>query len=307
MIFNLKNTKIFSTGILIGLACFIHSCGSDINLLGDLGNIGDQKDPKIDIAGIPSSDSSPQGASAPPAPITLELISGAYEYSDGTHAKSCIGYRNSPVYASEGDAVYRVYSDEAGSNSAFPVYCDMTTQGGGWTLIGRGREAWAWDDAGKNPNDVTTNLMSPAGFVPAYYAESTVDLIANKGIKDLTDGLRIKRVGPTATDGSTFQELRWFYASQTNWSWLLDNTFPLSNITIDGATHPGTFNTRDTVTSSTNNQFRVFTWAWVSHANKRCFSYGSSVTAGTNSPTNFLWENSTERHPCPYTEVYIRG
>ena len=29
-------------------------------------------------------------------------------------------------------------------------YCDQTTDGGGWVLLGRGREGWTWDDAGQS-------------------------------------------------------------------------------------------------------------------------------------------------------------
>ena len=36
------------------------------------------------------------------------------------------------------------------------------------------------------------------------------------------------------------------------------------------------------------------------------FSYGSGVNDGFNSDLSFLWENGTENHSIPYTEVYIR-
>jgi hypothetical protein len=74
---------------------------------------------------------------------TIQIVSfGSYRaWDDGTFARACWEYRSptSGLYlygGVTGDGVYRVDPDGAGSGVApFDVYCDMTFQGGGWTLV----------------------------------------------------------------------------------------------------------------------------------------------------------------------------
>ncbi|TNF24571.1 MAG: hypothetical protein EP329_24650 [Deltaproteobacteria bacterium] len=81
------------------------------------------------------------------APFVFDIpIAGALtaldpgRYADGSYAVSCFDYKNpvAPyVYAgATGDGVYTIDLDgAAGGYAPMDVYCDMTTDGGGWTEI----------------------------------------------------------------------------------------------------------------------------------------------------------------------------
>lgn len=60
-------------------------------------------------------------------------------WSDGTYAKSCNAYKNPKVgyvYTGEvGDGIYTIDVDGEGPFQAVDVYCDMTTDSGGWTRV----------------------------------------------------------------------------------------------------------------------------------------------------------------------------
>ena len=68
---------------------------------------------------------------------TLVLVSGAYEYPDGTFAANCKDYLDSPFYNNHGSGIYRVDPDGSGGNSEYTVDCEMSLDGGGWTKIFR--------------------------------------------------------------------------------------------------------------------------------------------------------------------------
>lgn len=67
-------------------------------------------------------------------------------WSDDSYAKSCQEYRNPTwnyTYAwAIGDGIYWIQSD---MNPAFKVYCDMTTEGWGWTIVTNSFANNSWD------------------------------------------------------------------------------------------------------------------------------------------------------------------
>ena len=70
-----------------------------------------------------------------PQPATLVLAAEGYRsWNDGTYAENCKSYRNPVKQAytgATGDGVYRILI----GTTPVDVYCDMTQDGGGWTLV----------------------------------------------------------------------------------------------------------------------------------------------------------------------------
>lgn len=100
----------------------------------------------------------------------IESAGAGRRWQDGTYAASCNGYlRASGNYqyaGMTGSGVYTVDPDGAGTQPAVDVYCDMATDGGGWTLVsnyGRnGQVDSALMNAGGNYN-VARSPGSPVG------------------------------------------------------------------------------------------------------------------------------------------------
>lgn len=131
-------------------------------------------------------------------------------YSDGTFAKSCLEYKSAITgkYRYIGDIGTGVYKIKPDVNAAFNVYCDMTTDGGGWTNINTtfGSITSAITAQGSAPlaintsdnlatqstfNTSTSNSCSGSGS--SWYGQYTI----NSSIKTLLNATEIKVQGAT--------------------------------------------------------------------------------------------------------------
>lgn len=126
------------------------------------------------------------------------LQGNARQWSDGTFASDCAEYRfprNVGYAAATADGLYNI--KPAGVTAAFPVYCEMTYAGGGWTLVlkadGSGRtfeyKNALWTDQNTHPasnpdpdlNRTEAKLQSywtvPVGQILLRMQETSADKI----------------------------------------------------------------------------------------------------------------------------------
>ena len=210
------------------------------------------------------------------------------------------------------DGVYWLRNDGLVRPERF--YCDMTTDGGGWVMIGRGRDGWTFQDSGQQtPQRLVEVVTGPGAFSPAALSSEVIDALLGGGaVKDLADGLRIRRA--TNTNGTAWQDLRWKFLDLGAWSWALDGGHRLASFSINGAVGTGS-NTKDSSTRmwgevgagnrSATNFNGWFTFPWSGHGRQAGFSYRGSVD-GQRNDTSYLWEFNTENSALPFTQLFLR-
>lgn len=130
------------------------------------------------------------------------------------------------------DGVYWLLTDKMKAPEQF--YCDMTTDGGGWVLIGRGRQGWTYKFQGQGtPAQVRANINSAAGFAPKQLSGELVQqLLGDQAPESLPDGYMARRA--TSQDGSSWQTVRFSTTRNGKFSWALGGQTPVSKVSVDG-------------------------------------------------------------------------
>lgn len=244
-------------------------------------------------------------AAAESAPAT-----GRDGLTQATAGASCWGIRQE--FPALGDGTYWVVTPTLGR--PVQVWCDMTTDGGGWALVGRGREGWTFARDGQNSAAaVRTTPTGPGAFVPAALGSDVVDGLLDGGrTSDLVDGVRVRRAANLS--GTAWQERRLVVKDQGPWSWAFGGGIQLASTTVDGTTYPWG-NTRDSALAwggqpangltSVNDLRRLITYPMNQHAGKAGFAYGST-TSGSSSATAYLWQQASERYAVAFAQVFVR-
>ena len=236
---------------------------------------------------------------------------------DGTSsdkaAASC--YEAKQVNKDAKSGKYWLYTPSMSAPQQF--YCDQETNGGGWVLIGRGRDGWTENYHGRGAaSKLYTSPEGDDAMTPVQLPSTTVDELLNgQKPQDLEDGVRFRRA--LNTDGTEWQNITAHRDQTERWTWALRSNNIWSNIDVS-ADNPQYMQRDRTHFDKTeghiqqNGTYSVLNFdeqreqGW-----KLGFSYSRDVRANGNrnesASNSYLYRPSgSNATPFAFTQVYLR-
>ena len=218
--------------------------------------------------------------------------------SEATAAASCWEVKVNTPSAPSG--VYWLYTPALRTPQQF--YCDQTTNGGGWVLVGHGRDTFsASSDGYGSTADVAAGVDGSGGFAARELSSATIGALLNgSAVSSLPDGVRLRRA--TNTTGTAWQEVQFTFSSpRDDWSWQFNDVQRVKTWTVGSSSGTGG-TTKSFGTGTGLNLVQTQTSKTLGYSTG--FGYGSSVT-GSSSSTSYLYQG-TAGYVRPYTQVYLR-
>ena len=244
------------------------------------------------------------------APLTPTTPASA---TTGTHdgsssdkaAASC--YEVKQVNPSASSGTYWLYTPQMSGPAQF--YCDQETDGGGWVMIGRGREGWTESYNGTgDPNQLHQNPTGPSAFTPVQLPANTVDALLN-GIKpqDLPDGMRLHRAHNAR--GTQWQNVYVQRPQTEQWTWAMSygqrwGTVKFTGAGINRTAHMGR-HASEMAPGITTSSVRFF--ANPNQGYQIGFAYGALVNFGNENPDSYIYQKrGSAGYSIPFTQVFLR-
>ena len=220
--------------------------------------------------------------------------------SEATAAASCWEIKQNNPRSSDGT----YWLQTATMDAPGQFFCDQTTDGGGWVMIGRGREGWeTWSQGKGDQTRLQTRPRTPGDFEVVQASHEPVNgLLGGTKVSGLPDGVMVQRAWNHR--GSAYQTVRMQFPKMRDFIWPFKSAHPVNvkfnrEWWVNGGIVWSGFGTNTSwgyvnLIASAQNEYTMG------------FGYGPLASSwyDTSSSTSFFHRNGSIINP--YAEVYIR-